>query len=83
MGPGFMVYLICSVFGLDGRDDSKNGLKWLHSAPLHADVRSQLAGSSAIQPFAASEENWHPVIFIIVVNTGRIIHSLIDGFHLA
>ena len=64
-----MVYLICSVFGLDGRGDSKNGLKRLHSAPLHADVRSQLACT--------------PVIFIIVVNTGRIIHSLIDGFHLA
>lgn len=61
MGPGFMVYLTCSVFGLDGRDASKNGLKRLHSAPLHADVQSQLAGSSAIQPFAASGESWHGV----------------------
>ena len=64
-----MVYLICSVFGLDGRGDSKNGLKRLHGAPLHADVRSQLAGSSAIQPFAASEKNWHPRYFY---NSGLI-----------
>ena len=29
------------------------------SAPLHADVQSQLSVSSAIQPLAASEESWH------------------------
>ena len=29
------------------------------SAPLHADIRSHLYGSSATQPLAASEESWH------------------------
>ena len=33
------------------------------SAPLHADVRSHLSGSSAIQPLAASEERWHNIFF--------------------
>ena len=33
------------------------------SAPLHADVRSHLSGSSTIQPLAASEESWHRCFF--------------------
>ena len=33
------------------------------SAPLHADVRSHLSGSSEIQPLAASEESWHRLFF--------------------
>ena len=33
------------------------------SAPLQADVRSHLSGSSAIQPLAASEERWHRSFF--------------------
>ena len=39
---------ICAVIGLGGRDDIKHGLKQQHSTPLHADVRSNLSGSSAI-----------------------------------
>ena len=31
------------------------------SAPLHADIRSHLAGSSAIQPLAAGQESLHPL----------------------
>ena len=34
------------------------------SAPLHADVRSHLSGSSAIQPLASSEESWHRIYFL-------------------
>ena len=37
------------------------------SAPLHADVRSHLSGSSAIQPLAASEESWHRIFFLTVI----------------
>ena len=37
------------------------------SAPLHADVRSHLSGSSAIQPLAASEKSWHRLFIIIII----------------
>ena len=36
------------------------------SAPLHADVRSHLSGSSAIQLLAASEESWHSLLFLFL-----------------
>ena len=36
------------------------------SAPLHADVRSHLSGSSAIQLLAASEESWHSLFFLFL-----------------
>ena len=52
-----MVYLTCAVIGLGGRGEIQHGLKQLHSAPLHVDVRSHLSGFSAIQPLAASEES--------------------------
>ena len=51
-----MVYLICAVIGLGGRGEIIHGLKRLPKAPLHADVRSYLSGSSVIQPLAAREE---------------------------
>ena len=51
---------MCAVIGPDGRDDIKHGLKQQHSVSLHADVRSNLSGSPAIQPLAASEESCHP-----------------------
>ena len=38
-------------------------------APLHADVRSHLSGSSAIQPLAASEESWHHLFYFIFLET--------------
>ena len=64
VGPDVMVYLTCAVIGLGGRGVIKtwteSGCK---SAPLHADVRSHLSGSSAIQPLAASEESWKNRIF--------------------
>ena len=37
------------------------------SAPSHADVRSHLAGSSAIQPLAASEESWYRLFFYLFI----------------
>ena len=39
-------------------NDSKHGLKRLRNAPLHADVRSHLSGSSAIQPSARHYYRW-------------------------
>ena len=51
-----MVYLTCAVIGLGRRGEIIRGLKRQAAAPLHADVRSQLAGSSVIQPLAAREE---------------------------
>ena len=53
-----MVYLICAVIGLGGRGVIKI---WTEVA-LHADVRSHLSNSSAIQALAASEESWHPFL---------------------
>ena len=50
---------VSAVTGLGGWDDIKDGLKQQHSAPLHADVRCHLSGSSAIQPLAASEDSCH------------------------
>ena len=52
-----MIYLTYAVIGLGGRGENKHRLKRLHSAPLHADVRSRLSGPSAIQPLAATGEN--------------------------
>ena len=52
-----MVYLTCAVIGLGWRGEIKRRLKQLHSAPLHADVRSRLSDPSVIQPLAASGEN--------------------------
>jgi len=61
VGLGVIVYLTFAVIGLGGWGETKHGMKRLHSAPLiHADIRSHLSGSSVIQPFAASEERWHP-----------------------
>ena len=37
------------------------------SAPLHADVRSNLSVSSAIQPLAASEERWHRLFIYLSI----------------
>ena len=54
--PGVMVYLICAIIGLDGRGEIIHGLKRQPEAPLHADVRSYLSGSSVIQQLAAREE---------------------------
>ena len=57
ISPDVMVYLTCAVTGLGGRGVIK---AWTEVAArvrlnLHADVRSHLSGSSAIQPLAASE----------------------------
>ena len=61
VGPGVIVYLTFAVISLGGCGETKHGMKRLHSAPLiHADIQSHLSGSSVIQPFAASEERWHP-----------------------
>ena len=62
VGHGVGIYLTSAVIGLDGRSQSKHGLKRLHSALLHAGVRSLLTGSFVVQPLAASEKNWQPVI---------------------
>ena len=59
VGPGGNVYLTYAVIGLGGWGEIKQGLKQLHSVPLHADDRSHLSGSSTIQPLAASVEGWH------------------------
>ena len=67
VGPDVMVYLTCAVIGLGGRGVIKNtDWSWsgCKSAPLHADVRSHLSGSSAIQPLASSEESWHRIYFL-------------------
>ena len=56
------IYLTSAVIGLDGQSEIKHGLKWLHSALLHAGVRSHLSSFFVVQPLAASEENWQPVI---------------------
>ena len=37
------------------------------SAPLQADVRSHLSGSSAIQPLAASGESWHRLFIYLFI----------------
>ena len=57
-----MVYLTCAVISLGERGCDQN-MDWngCKSAPLHADVRFHLSGSSAIQPFTASEESSHRV----------------------
>lgn len=57
------IYLTSAVIGLDGQSEIKHGLERLHSALLHAGVRSLLSGFFVVQPLAASEENWQPVIF--------------------
>ena len=67
VGPDVMVYVTCAVIGLGGRGVIKNtDWSWsgCKSAPLHADVRSHLSGSSAIQPLASSEESWHRIYFL-------------------
>ena len=41
IAPGFMVYLICAVIGLEvwgGRSEIKHKLTRLQSVPLHADL---------------------------------------------
>ena len=60
-----MVYLTCAVFVLGGRGVIKT---WTEVGArvrpkLHADVRSHLSGSSAIQPLAAIEESWYRIFF--------------------
>ena len=64
---GVMVYLTCAVIGVDGQGEIQHGLKRLHSAPLHADVRSHLSGFSAIQPLAVSEESWHCLFIYLFI----------------
>ena len=49
VGHSVVVYLTCAVIGLGGRGKIQHGLKQLHSAPLHVDVRSHLSGFSALQ----------------------------------
>ena len=44
-----------------GRCDQNMDWNGCKSAPLHADVQSQLSGSSAIQPLAASQKSWHRI----------------------
>ena len=61
--PGVIVYLTCAVIGLGGRGEVIHGLKWQPAAPLRADVRSHLSGSSVIQPLAAREEIGTVVFF--------------------
>ena len=56
---GGVVSLTYAVIGLGGLGEIKHGLRQLHSAPLHTDVRSHLSGSSALQPLAASMGSWH------------------------
>ena len=52
-----------------------NYLNWVYTeieialVSYYADVRSHLSGSSAIQPLAASEENWHHSSISIYLST--------------
>ena len=45
------------------RCDQHMDWRGCEGAPLHADVRSHLSCSSAIQQLAASEESWHRLFF--------------------
>ena len=68
-----MVYLTCAVIDLGGWGEITHGVMRQHSAPLKSDVRSHLSGSSAIQPLAASEESWQPLIMMqtIIPHDGK------------
>ena len=54
VGPDVMVYQTCAIIGLGGRGVIKTWTEVAASVRLymHADVRSHLSGSSAIQPLA-------------------------------
>ena len=59
-----MVYLTGAVIGLCGQGKIIHGLSGSQRRLyMHADVRSYLSGSSAVQPLAAREENWHRSVF--------------------
>ena len=62
-----MVYLTFAVIGLGGRGEIIHELKRQPAVPSHASVRSDLSGSSEIQPLAAREENWHLCSFFLFV----------------
>ena len=50
IAPGFMVYLICAVIGLEvwgGRSEIKHKLTRLRSVPLHADLTSLVPPQSS------------------------------------
>ena len=71
--PGVMVHLTCAVIGLGGWGEIMHGLKRQPAAPLHADVRSNLSGSSAIQPLAAREEIGTVVFFLLLKDTQTVL----------
>ena len=54
---------LCRHWSGWARCDQNMNWSGCKSAPLYADVRSRLSGSSAIQPLAASEESWHRIFF--------------------
>jgi len=51
--------------GLGGRGEIKHGLKWLHSAPLYADIQSHLSNPLTIQPVVARERKLALAFFLV------------------
>lgn len=51
------------MIGLGGRGEIRRGLKWLHSAPLYADIQSHLSNPLTIQPVVARERKLALIFF--------------------
>ena len=77
VGPDVMVYLTRAVIGLGGRGVIKNtDWSWsgCKSAPLHADVRSHLSGSSANSAIGGKWGKLAPHIFSSTLRTIANVH---------
>lgn len=59
-----MVYLTCAISGPSGQGELKQGLKQLHSVPLHADIQSQF-----LLWFHHKEENCNCLFYFFISNT--------------
>lgn len=54
------------MIGLGGPGEIRSGLKWLHSAPLYADIQSFLSNPLTIQPVVARERKLALIFFFLV-----------------